>query len=310
MKKGMWLWATAGIAVLLLCSTALGGSIASNKRFQRTFVCVNKHNGLIKVISRRQQNRCASGWKRYRVSDLFGKGMRGTRGIPGVPGPQGPQGAQGAAGPAGPAGAPGATGQTGPAGAIGPVGLQGPIGPTGAAGANGANGATGAQGPAGAKGATGAAGANGADGARGATGPQGSAGAKGATGTAGANGADGADGAIGPQGPAGAKGDRGATGPAGAQGLRGPTGPAGLDGNAIVQVSAAGAPGQKTTSVACPDSTFALSGGFQAQGSVTESYRWYTGDPLGHTAAQAGHGWTVTQSSGNSGSLAVFAYCA
>jgi hypothetical protein len=77
-----------------------------------------------------------------------------------------------------------------------------------------------------------------------------------------------------------------------------------------VQVSAAGSPGQKTTSVACPTGKFALSGGFIAQGSVTESYRWYEGDDLGHTAAQAGHGWTVTQSSGNSGSLLVFAYCA
>ena len=64
------------------------------------------------------------------------------------------------------------------------------------------------------------------------------------------------------------------------------------------------------SSVACPASTFALSGGFEAQGSVTESYRWFAGDDLGHTAAQAGHGWTVTQSSGNSGSLTVFAYCA
>jgi hypothetical protein len=44
---------------------------------------------------------------------------------------------------------------------------------------------------------------------------------------------------------------------------------------------------------------FALSGGFKAQGSVTESYR-----------SANGHGWTITQSSGNVGSLIVFAYCA
>ena len=44
---------------------------------------------------------------------------------------------------------------------------------------------------------------------------------------------------------------------------------------------------------------FALSGGFNAQGSVTESYR-----------SADGHGWTITQSSGNVGSLTVFAYCA
>jgi hypothetical protein len=44
---------------------------------------------------------------------------------------------------------------------------------------------------------------------------------------------------------------------------------------------------------------FALSGGFTAQGAVTESFR----NP-------DGHGWTVTQSSGNTDSLHVFAYCA
>src|SRR5512133_1963678 len=138
--KKFWWVAAAGVAILVISSTALAGSMAQNKRFQRTFVCVNKHNGLIKVISRRQQNRCASGWKRYRVSDIFGKGMRGTRGIPGAPGPQGPQGPAGAAGAAG---APGATGDTGPAGALGPMGPQGPMGlqgPTGAAGADGADG--------------------------------------------------------------------------------------------------------------------------------------------------------------------------
>ena len=43
---------------------------------------------------------------------------------------------------------------------------------------------------------------------------------------------------------------------------------------------------------------FALSGGFSAQGSVTESFR----NP-------DGHGWTVTQSSGNTDSLHVFVYC-
>jgi len=157
------------------------------------------------------------------------------------------------------------------------------------------------------QGLAGADGENGANGADGATGPQGSIGLQGPAGASGADGSTGAQGPTGQQGPAGAKGDTGATGP---QGLQGPAGPAGLDGNAIVQVSAAGAPGQKTTSVACPGSLFAISGGFQAQGSVTESYRWFAGDDLGHTAGQAAHGWTVTQSSGNSGSLTVFAYCA
>ena len=86
--KGTWLVAAASLIVLLLGSSALAGSTALNGRFQRTFVCVNKHNGLIKVISRRQHNTCASGWKRYRVSDIFGKGRRGPRGSSGARGPQ------------------------------------------------------------------------------------------------------------------------------------------------------------------------------------------------------------------------------
>jgi hypothetical protein len=44
---------------------------------------------------------------------------------------------------------------------------------------------------------------------------------------------------------------------------------------------------------------FAISGGFSAQGAVTESFRFANG-----------HGWTVTQSSGNVDSLTVYAYCA
>jgi hypothetical protein len=72
-----------------------------------------------------------------------------------------------------------------------------------------------------------------------------------------------------------------------------------------------GTSGQKTTMAQCPaDHPFAISGGFSAQGSVTESFRWYAGDPQGHTAAQAGKGWTVTQSSGNTDSLRVYVYCA
>jgi hypothetical protein len=46
------------------------------------------------------------------------------------------------------------------------------------------------------------------------------------------------------------------------------------------------------------DRLFAISGGFSAQGSVTESFR-----------NADGHGWSVTQSSGNTTSLHVFAYC-
>ncbi|HKS79293.1 MAG TPA: hypothetical protein VJQ07_10545, partial [Gaiellaceae bacterium] len=55
---------------------------------------------------------------------------------------------------------------------------------------------------------------------------------------------------------------------------------------------------------ACPAGDFALSGGFSAQGSVTQSYRSdASGDPTGNTA------WTASQSSGNTGSLTVYVYC-
>jgi hypothetical protein len=57
--------------------------------------------------------------------------------------------------------------------------------------------------------------------------------------------------------------------------------------------------GQKTKVAYCPAGKFAISGGFSAQGSVTESYR-----------NADGQGWTVTQSSGNTDSLKVYVYCA
>jgi hypothetical protein len=108
----------------------------------------------------------------------------------------------------------------------------------------------------------------------------------------------------------GLKGDQGPTGPAGhdgapgAPGPRGATGPAGLDGSTIISVEADGVSGQKTTIANCPAGDFAISGGYSAQGSVTESYRSNsTGNPTGNTS------WTVTQSSGNTDSLKVFVYC-
>jgi hypothetical protein len=71
-----------------------------------------------------------------------------------------------------------------------------------------------------------------------------------------------------------------------------------------VTVEQDGTSGQKTTTVNCPAGHFAISGGFSAQGSVTESYRsTSTGDPTGSTS------WTVTQSSGNTDSLKVYVYC-
>src|SRR5205814_4776680 len=118
-----WWAVAAGLLVLVVCSSALGGALKPNKRFQNSFVCVNKQNGLIKVISRRQHNRCETGWKRYRVSDIFGRGMKGDRG---PAGPAGPAGAAGAAGPAGAAGAAGAVGPMGPQGEMGPMGEMGP----------------------------------------------------------------------------------------------------------------------------------------------------------------------------------------
>jgi hypothetical protein len=108
----------------------------------------------------------------------------------------------------------------------------------------------------------------------------------------------------GPVGPKGATGPRGATGAAGPQGPRGAVGPAGIDGTAVVTISSQGSAGQKTTTAACPAGYFALSGGFSAQGSVTQSYRSdASGDPNGNSA------WTASQSSGNTGSLTVYVYC-
>ena len=58
--KGKWWVIGVGLLVLVVSSTALAGSVAAHKRFQNTFVCVNKTNGLLKIISRRQHNRCGS----------------------------------------------------------------------------------------------------------------------------------------------------------------------------------------------------------------------------------------------------------
>jgi hypothetical protein len=56
--------------------------------------------------------------------------------------------------------------------------------------------------------------------------------------------------------------------------------------------------------VTCPAGHFALSGGFDIQGSVTASYRSSsTGDPTGNTS------WTIRQSSGASLSGTVYVYC-
>jgi hypothetical protein len=195
-------------------------------------------------------------------------------------------------------------------------GDSGPIGPQGSAGATGAKGASGATGDTGAAGAQGPAGADGAQGQQGETGPagaKGDTGATGAQGSAGADGAPGAKGDIGPsgatgaEGPAGAKGDTGATGaagPAGPQGPAGPAGAAGLNGSTIITVAGGTLSGDKQFTVSCPTGDFALSGGFDIQGSVTASFlSSSTGDPTGNTS------WTIRQSSGASLSGTVYVYC-
>jgi hypothetical protein len=149
-ERKWWAIGLGILVVLVVSSTALAGSADTGSRFQRTFVCVNKHNGLMKVISRRQHNQCAKGWKRYRVSDLFGSGSGGGAAVqPGPAGQQGPAGAAGAKGDTGAKGDQGALGATGAQGEKGDTGATGPQGPKGETGPKGDTGPQGPQGPAG-----------------------------------------------------------------------------------------------------------------------------------------------------------------
>jgi hypothetical protein len=216
----------------------------------------------------------------------------------------GATGAQGPQGEVGPQGPQGEKGETGPQGEVGPQGEKGETGP------QGPQGEVGPQGPQGEKGETGPQGEAGPQGEKGEIGPQGPQGEVGPQGPQGEKGEAGAQGPKGETGDAGPKGDTGAQGPKGDTGAQGPKGDTGatgyLDASTIVEVSQAAANGGKTVSVLCPltPSTtddplarmFAISGGFTAQGSVTESYR-----------SGSGHGWTATQSSSNG--LTVYAYC-
>jgi hypothetical protein len=242
---------------------------------------------------------------KHRVCIVGKPGENGKAGAQGFQGPQGVAGAAGAAGAKGdigPAGLSGRNGFDGQDGVVGPMGPPGAMGPVGPQGPQGEQGPHGEQGLPGAGGANGANGAPGADGAPGPAGSQGEAGPQGATGPAGP---------AGPQGEAGPAGPKGDPGPAGPAGPKGDKGDPGLDGSAIVTAEVAAIPGQKTTTVMCPLTSdpnddpaarlFAISGGFSAQGSVTESYR--------NEAVTNGHGWTVTQSSGNTDSLKVYVYC-
>jgi hypothetical protein len=176
-------------------------------------------------------------------------------------------------------------------------GIAGTVGPAGAQGLQGERGLMGLQG------FTGLQGDVGPEGLKGDQGIQGLQGDKGDQGLQGIQGVKGDRGDKGDQGLQGDKGDKGDKGDPGQDGRDG------LNGSTIVTVEALGAPGQKTTSVDCPLTPdpnddplarrFAISGGFSAQGAVTESFR-----------NTDGHGWTVTQSSGNVDSLKVYAYCA
>jgi hypothetical protein len=210
-------------------------------------------------------------------------------------------GARGDSGPIGPQGSAGATGAKGASGATGDTGATGAQGPAGADGAQGQQGETG---PAGAKGDTGATGAQGSAGADGAPGAKGDIGPSGATGAEGPAGAKGDTGATGAAGPAGAIGPAGPQGPAGAQGPAGPAGAAGLNGSTIITVAGGTLSGDKQFTVSCPPGDYALSGGFDIQGSVTASFlSSSTGDPTGNTS------WTIRQSSGASLSGTVYVYC-
>jgi hypothetical protein len=261
------------VLAALVTSVGVAGAQSSDhgRRLTGPF-CINLKTGVIRSVALLHTGKCRKGEVRR-----YGVPVNVTKG------PKGEGGPIGAAGPAGPAGPPGSKGDQG---AKGDTGATGAAGEAGAAGADGATGATGDTGPAGPAGPAGEKGDTGAAGAAGAAGP---AGAKGDTGAAG---------------PAGPKGDTGATGAAGPSGPQGPAGAAGLNGSSIVTVELDGTSGQKTTTVSCPVGDFAISGGFSAQGSVTESYRSdATGDPTGADA------WTVTQSSGNTDSLKVYVYC-
>lgn len=108
----------------------------------------------------------------------------------------------------------------------------------------------------------------------------------------------------------GEQGEQGPAGPAGSNGTNGTNGVDGIDGeddlngSSIVTVAGDFIAGEKTFTVDCPPGSFSLSGGYDIQGSVTASYRSdSTGDAAGNTS------WTITQTSGNTGSGKAYVYC-
>ena len=77
-----------------------------------------------------------------------------------------------------------------------------------------------------------------------------------------------------------------------------------MDGSTIITVAGGTASGDKQFTVSCPAGKFAISGGFNIQGSVTASYRSNAaGAPTGNNA------WTIIQSSGAARSGTVYVYC-
>ena len=270
-------WALlAGLLVLLVSSSALAGSVARQATLQNSFVCVNIHNGLIKVISRRQHNRCASGWKRYRVSDIFGKGMKGAKGAAlvlrvrvGRPVPPALRGATGATGSSG------ATGATGPQGFMG---LQGLIGPD--------LGRRATWGPWVRRASRGRPVRNGANGLDGATGQAGGLGTNGGPCRCRTdrNGQDGATGPAGPNEVIRASLDRKVRGDSGLRrsrrrprpdGSSGSAGADGLNGSSVITATGTStvvdANAIVTATATCPADHIAISGGFLEAGATSPS---------------------------------------
>jgi len=305
-KKYVFL-AVAG-ALSLVTTGAFAGSTAGTPRIGGTAqlgpVCFEKNGihvqsdqgpvslgGIARFIKQKQKCTNPGEVRRYikvpiriRISKKNFVGPPGPAGPKGDKGDKGDQGAQGIQGQIGATGPRGLPGLTGPVGPMGPIGLTGPAGPQGEKGETGATGATGATGPAGAQGPAG---------------PKGDTGATGAQGPKGDDGATGPAGPIGPQGLKGDKGDDGATGPAGPAGPAGPTGPAGPPGLTVFSAGNAVATGDKQFTVACPDPTtqFAISGGFDIQGSVTRSEATDTAG-VRHSDPLLNNAWTIKQSSG------------
>jgi Collagen triple helix repeat (20 copies) len=200
--------------------------------------------------------------------------------------------------------------------------IVGKKGKPGKNGKNGKNGKAGAKGATGAQGLAGLAGAKGEVGAKGETGAKGNPGADGRDGENGQNGTNGQNGvsvtsAVEPAGencPAGGSVFTAANGVTyacnGAKGDKGDPGRNGLDGKdgsitGIITVEGSFKPGEKTIIVNCDPGFKAVSGGYNIQGSVTASYRSDSaGDDSGDTS------WTVTQTSGNTGSGKAYVYCA